>query len=63
MESRKVAYRDLGQFLKEFEEYSLGEILYTISVEAGVSKPSDFLNLTDSKIVTAIEKAKTKEYA
>lgn len=63
MESRKVAYRDLGQFLKEFEDYSLGEILYTISVEAGVTKPSDYLNLTDNKIITAIEKAKTKEHA
>ena len=63
MDSKKVAYRDIGQFMREFEDYSLGEILYTISVEAGVKKPSDFLELKDNSIITAIEKAKTKEYA
>lgn len=63
MESKKVAYRDIGQFLKDFEEYSLSEALYTISIEAGIKKPSDFLERTDDELITAIEQAKTKEYA
>lgn len=63
MESKKIAYRDIGQFLKDFEDYSLTEALYTISVEAGIKKPSDFLKITDDNLITAIEKAKTKEYA
>jgi hypothetical protein len=61
MNFKNNALRELLNFSKEFPEYSLGEILYSVIRITGAKKISDLLTLSDEEIFSAIEKAKVQE--
>lgn len=56
MNYKNNALRDLQNFAKEFPEYSLGELLYSILRLTGAKKVSDLVILSDEDIFSAIEK-------
>jgi hypothetical protein len=61
MNFKNNALRELPNFSKDFPEYSLGEILYSVIRITGAKKISDLLILSDEEIFSAIEKAKVQE--
>ena len=61
MNFKNNSIREVANFSKDFPDYSLGEILYSVIRVTGAKKISDLLLLTDEEIFTAIEKAKTQE--
>lgn len=56
MNYKNNALRDLQNFAKDFPEYSLGELLYSILRLTGAKKVSDLVILSDEDIFSAIEK-------
>ena len=60
MNFKNNALRELPNFSKEFQEYSLGEIIYSVIRITGAKKISDLLTLSDEEIFSAIEKAKVQ---
>lgn len=56
MNYKNNALRDLQSFAKEFPEYSLGELLYSVLRLTGAKKVSDLVTLSDEDIFSAIEK-------
>ena len=56
MNYKNNALRDLQNFAKEFPEYSLGELLYSVLRLTGAKKISDLVTLSDEDIFSAIEK-------
>lgn len=61
MNYKNNALRDLQNFAKEFPEYSLGELLYSILRLTGAKKVSDLVILSDEDIFSAIEKTTVDE--
>lgn len=56
MNYKNNALRDLQSFSKEFPQYSLGELLYSVLRLTGAKKVSDLITLSDEDIFSAIEK-------
>ena len=56
MNYKNNALRDLQSFAKEFPQYSLGELLYSILTLTGAKTVSDLITLSDEDIFSAIEK-------
>jgi len=56
MNYKNNALRDLQSFAKEFPQYSLGELLYSILRLTGAKTVSDLITLSDEDIFSAIEK-------
>lgn len=56
MNYKNNALRDLQNFAKEFPQYSLGELLYSILRLTGAKTVSDLITLSDEDIFSAIEK-------
>lgn len=61
MNFKNNALRELPILAKEFPDYTLGEVLYSVIRLTGVKKTSDLLTLSDEEIFSAIEKAKIQE--
>lgn len=61
MNFKNNALRELPNFSKEFPDYSLGEIIYSVVRLTGAKKISDLLLISDEEIFSAIEKAKLQE--
>ena len=61
MDSKKYLYRDIGAYIKEFPDYSLPEILYSILSCANLKKISELLEVTEKDLITAAEKSKHLE--
>ena len=61
MNFKNNALRELPNFSKEFPDYSLGEIIYSVVRLTGAKKISDLLLISDEDIFSAIEKAKLQE--
>jgi hypothetical protein len=61
MNFKNNALRELSILSKEFPDYTLGELFYSVIRLTGAKKTSDLLGLTDEEIFSAIEKTKIQE--
>lgn len=61
MNYRNNAIRELQDFSKEFPNYTLGELLYSILRLNNISKISDLLTVSDEDLFSSIEKTKQEE--
>ena len=61
MNFKNNAVRELQEFSKEFQDYTLGELLYSALRLTGAKKISDILELSDEEIFSAIERTKQEE--
>lgn len=61
MNHRNNTIREIQDLMNIHPSYSLGEVLYTISRELKIKKPSELLEKTDEEIYTAVNKAKETE--
>jgi hypothetical protein len=56
MNYKNNALRDLQAFAKEFPQYSLGELLYSVLRLTGARTISELITLSDEDIFSALEK-------
>lgn len=63
MNYKAIAETTLTEYIGEYPEYTLGEILYSFLREpiSGSKTIRDIRNLTDEDLYTFIEKAKNQE--
>lgn len=61
MNFKNNALRELSTLSKEFPEYTLGEVLYSVIRLTGAKKTSELLLISDEEFFSAIEKAKQQE--
>lgn len=61
MNYKNNAIRELQDFSKEFPNYTLGELLYSILRLTNITKVSDLLTVSDEDLFSAIEKTKQEE--
>lgn len=61
MNFKNNALRELPVLSKEFPEYTLGEVLYSVIRLTGAKKTSELLLISDEEFFSAIEKAKQQE--
>lgn len=61
MNFKNNALRELLVLTKDFPDYTLGEIFYSIFRLTNTKKVSDLLTLSDEEIFSAIEKSKIQE--
>lgn len=57
MNYRNNAVREISEFAKEFDSYSLGEVLYAVLRGTGAKTLADLMLLEDQEIYTSINKA------
>jgi hypothetical protein len=58
---KNLTMREAQEFLNQFTEYQIGDLIYAISRELKIEKPKDFLRQTNENYYTAISKLKEKE--
>lgn len=61
MNYKNESIRQLQQFVKDIQDYSLGEIIYSATRLTGAKTIIDIKNLSDEDFYTAIEKASQLE--
>ena len=62
MNYKNIATRELEAFRKEFDNYSITEILFAVlRLDGIVSKLSDILNITDEEFYHLVTEARAEE--
>lgn len=61
MNFRDITFREIEMFSNEYEDYSVGEILYSGIRLLGLKKLTDLHQISDKEIFTAFNKAREEQ--